>query len=202
MVPIFKKGSRAEHGNNRPVSLTSVTGKLLERLVKNEIDAHVESNNLLKDSQHGFRRGRSAQSNLIEFLNVKTGWRDEGKSSDFFYLYFSKAFDVVCHKRLLVKLEAIGIKGKVLKWIKDWLSGRKQRVVVDGNYSEWAAVISSVIQGSVLGGIFFDIFIDDIDDKVIAALLKKFADDMKVAKVIANIRDAQQMQENLDRICQ
>ena len=201
VIPIFKKGSRAEPGNYRPVSLTSVPGKLLERLVKNDIDAHVENNNLLKDSQHGFRRNRSTQTNLIEFGNVITGWADEGKCFDVFFLDFAKAFDVVCHKRLLVKLEAIGIRGKILNWIKDWISQRKQRVVVDGKSSDWVAVISSVIQGSVLGGILFDIFIDDIDDAVIEALLKKFADDTKLAKIIASIRDAQQMQENLNRIC-
>ena len=202
VVPIFKKGSRAEPGNYRPVSLTSVPGKLLERLVKNDIDAHIENNNLLKDSQHGFRRGRSTQSNLIEFGNVTTRWADEGKCYDVFYLDFAKAFDVVCHRRLLVKLEAIGINGKVLAWIADWLSRRKQRVVVDGNYSEWIAVISSVIQGSVLGGICFDIFIDDIDDAVIEALLKNFADDTKLAQLIASIADAERMQENLNRISQ
>ena len=201
VIPIFKKGSRTEPGNYRPVSLTSVTGKLLEWLVKNEIDAHVESNNLIKDTQHGFRRGRSTQTNLIEFLNVTTGWGDEGKCYDVIYLDFSKAFDVVCHKRLLEKLKAIGIQGKVINWIEDWLARRKQRVVVDGNYSDWIDVVSSVIQGSVLGGIFFDIFIDDIDDEVLEALLRKFVDDTKLAKIIASIGDAQQMQQTLDKIC-
>ena len=200
VVPIYKKGSKAEPGNYRPVSLTSVTGKLLERLVKNDIDAHIENNNLIKDSQHGFRRGRSTQTNLVEFLNVTTKWHDKGKCYDVFYLDFSKAFDVVCHKRLLVKLEAIGIGGKVIKWIKDWLARQKQRVVVDGNFSDWIAVNSSVIQGSALGGILFDIYIDDIDDAIIEALLKKFADDTKLAKVIKDVADAQQMQTNLDRI--
>ena len=155
------------------------------------IVAHIESNNLLKDSQHGFRRGRSTQSNLIEFGNVTTGWADEGK-----------CFDVVCHKQLVVKLEAFGIRGKVLKWIEDWLSHRKQRVVVDGQHSDWLSVISGVIQGSVPGGIFFDIFIDDIDKAVNEALVKKFANDTKIAQIIRNAADAKRMQENLDRICQ
>ena len=199
---IHKKGSRADPGNYRGVSLTSVLGKLLERLVKNEIDSHIEDNGLLKDSQHGFRRGRSTQTNLIEFLNETTKWHDEGKCFDVVYLDFSKAFDVVCHKRLMVKLEAIGVHGKVLKWIKDWISKRRQRVGIDGNYSEWAEVLSSVIQGSVLGGILFDIFIDDIDDVLIGILIKKFADDSKLAKMIKDAEDARSLQENLDKICQ
>ena len=148
------------------------------------------------------RRLWAARDTRAPESNVTTKWLDEGNPYDVLYLDFAKAFDVVCHKRLLVKLAAFGIHEKVLAWIKDWISRRKQRVVVDGNYSEWSEVINSVIQGSVLGGIFFNMFIDDIDDAVINAILKKFADDTKLAKVIANIADAQQMQENLNRISQ
>ena len=201
VTAIHKKGSRAEPGNYRGVSLTSVVGKLLERTVKHELDAHIENNGLIEDSQHGFRRGRSTATNLIEFLNVTTGWNDNGNCFDVIYLDFSKAFDVVCHKRLLVKLEAIGVGGNVIKWIQDWISKRRQRVVVDGKFSEWADVVSSVIQGSVLGGILFDIFVGDIDDAILIAIIKKFADDTKLAMRIKNAEDARQMQENLDRIC-
>ena len=101
-----------------------------------------------------------------------------------------------------MKLKAIGVGGKVIEWIKDWLSERKQRVVIEDNYSDWADVVSSVIQGSVLGGTFFNVFIDDIDDSVLGALLRKFADDTKLAMVIGSIEDAQRMQDNLDRICE
>ena len=197
---IHKKGSRSEPGNYRGVSLTSATGKLLERFVKNEIEAYVEENKLIKDSQHGFRRGRSTQTNLIEFLDTTTSWHDDGSCFDVFYLDFSKAFDVICHKRLMVNLEAIGIRGKLLKWIQDWISKRKQRVVIDGKYSEWVLVESSVIQGSVLGGILFNIFIDDIDDAIIAALPTKFAYNTKLAMIIKSIKDARRMQVNLDKM--
>ena len=131
-------------------------------------------------------------------MNVTTDWHDDGKCFDVIYLDFSKAFDVVCHKRLMVKLEAIGIGGKLIKWLKDWISRRRQRVVVDGNFSEWVEVVSSVIQGSVLGGILFDIYVGDIDEVVIMAMIKKFADDTKLAMVIKNLEDAHRMQANLD----
>ena len=193
ITAIHKKGSRAEPGNYRGVSLTSVIGKLLERIVKIEFDEHIENNKLIKDSQHGFRRGRSTQTNLIKFMNVTTGWHDNGKC-------FSKAFDVVCHKRLLVKLEAIGIGGKLIIWIKDWISGQRQRVVVEGTYSEWVEVLSSVIQVSVLGGIFFDIFVGHIDAVAIEALIQKFADNTKIAMLIESEEDGRKMQANLDRI--
>ena len=102
----------------------------------------------------------------------------------------------------MVKLEAIGIRGKLLQWIRDWISNRRQRVVVEGEFSEWASVDSSVIQGSVLGGTFFNIFIDDIDLAVIIAILLKFADDTKLAMVVENSDDAKQMQKNLDSLFQ
>ena len=95
---------------------------------------------------------------MIEFLDGCTKWLDEGRSFDILYLDFQRAFDKVCHKRLVKKLEAAGIGGKVLDWLKDWLRERRQCVRVEGELSDWEAVVSSVLQGSVLGGILFDIF--------------------------------------------
>ena len=182
VTAIHKKGSKADPGNYRGVSLTSVIGKLMERMIKEDIDNYVEKNRLLSDTQHGFRSGRSPQTNLIEFLNQTTKWHDDGKCFDVIYLDFSKAFDVICHKRLM--------------------SRRRQRVVVEGEFSDWTSVISSVLQGSVLGGILFNIFIEDIDLAIINALIKKFADDTKIARVVENLKDAEQMQSNLDSLCE
>ena len=108
---------------------------------------------------------------MIEFSNQITKWIDHGKKVDVLYLDFSKAFDTVCHERLLVKLKAAGIKGDLLAWLKDWLTDRRQRVKIEGHTSDWAAVLCSVLQGSVLGTILFNIFIDDIDEAVRGALI-------------------------------
>ena len=202
VTPIFKKGKKSEPGNYRPVSLTNVIGKMMERIVKKHLVNHIERNNLLSNSQHGFRTGRSVQTNLIEFFDVTTKWWDEGKSFDVLYLDFSKAFDKVCHARLVVKLQEFGVTGEVLEWLKDWLRGRKQRVRVEGEFSDWVDVISSVVQGSVLGGILFDLFIDDIDDETIQAFLRKFADDTKVAKLIESLKDAEEMQRMINRLAE
>ena len=202
VVPIFKKGRRSEPGNYRPVSLTVTVGKLLERIVKDQIVNHLETNNLISNSQHGFRSGRSPQTNLIEYLNTTTKWLDEGKSFDVLYLDFAKAFDVVSHGRLVLKLRMFGIEGRLLKWLEDWLAGRKQRVRVEGKYSDWEDVLSSVVQGSVLGGTLFDIFIDDIDVAAFLAWIWKFADDSKVAKLIANDKDGQEMQSIINNLAQ
>ena len=199
VTPLFKKGKKSDPGNYRPVSLTNVIGKTMERVVKEALTKYIETNNRFSDSQHGFRNGRSTQTNMIEYLNVTTKWLDEGKNFDVIYCDFAKAFDKVCHKRLLVKLKEAGVGGKVLKWLEDWLKGRKQRVKVENEWSEWIEVLSSVVQGSVLGGILFDIFIDDIDDAALEALVWKFADDTKAAMIIESEEDGRRMQTIVDQ---
>ena len=203
--PIFKKGKKSEPSNYRPVSLTSIFGKTLERIVKKNLVQHIETNNLLRDTQHGFRPGRSPETNLIDFFNTATKWMDEGESFDVLYLDFAKAFDVVDHERLMIKVEAIGIRGKLKEWIRDWLRDRRQRVKVDGCMSEWMAVVSSVVQGSVLGGTLFTIFIDDIDLAILDALitiLRKFADDTKIARLIRSREDAERFQQVINNLCE
>ena len=95
----------------------------------------------------------------------------------------------------MVKLKEAGVGDKVLNWIEDWLKGRKQRVRVEDELSEWIEVLSSVVQGSVLGGILFDIFIDDIDDAAMEALVWKFTDDTKASE-----DDCKRMQEIIDSL--
>ena len=95
------------------------------------------------------------------------------------YLDFQKAFDTVPHKRLIARLEEIGITGKLLNWIEKWLKGRKQRVVINGKASQWIEVNSGVPQGSILGPLLFIIFINGIDEGLMSDILK-FADDTKI----------------------
>ena len=200
VTPIFKKGKKSDPGNYRPVSLTCVIGKMMERLVKEAMTDHIETNGLISDEQHGFRAGRSAQTNLIEFTNETTKWLDEGKAFDILYLDFAKAFDKVHHEKLVKKLEMVGIDGKLKEWLTDWLRGRKQRVRVENAFSDWVDVLSSVVQGSVLGGILFDIFIDDIGKAVMDALIRMFADDTKIALKIEKEEDGRKMQQIIDNV--
>ena len=196
ITPIYKKGKRSDPGNYRPVNLTSNTCKLMEKVVKVELERHLE-NHVTGNSQHGFRRGRSPQTNLIEFMDQLTKWVDEGRSVDVVYFDFSKAFDKVCHKRLAVKLEAAGVQGKVKEWICEWLRGRRQKVVVEGAESGWEDVKSSVPQGTVLGGVLFNLYVNDIDVGI-ESFVRKFANDTKMARIVEEDDDALALQRDID----
>jgi hypothetical protein len=199
VTPLFKKGSKSETKNYRPVSLTSIPCKILESIIKDNIDKHLQKFCLINDSQHGFTSGRSCLTNLLDFYNHITSLSDQGNSVDIIYLDFAKAFDKVPHNRLIAKLEAYGIKDTVCNWIKAWLHNRKQRVVVNGISSEWRAVSSGVPQGSVLGPQLFNIYIDDFDDNL-KSKIAKFADDTKLGKSVNNNYDKQELQSDLLKV--
>ena len=137
VTPIYKKGCREDPGNYRPVSLTSVLGKVIEQIVLREITRHVRDNWGIRPSQHGFTKGRSSLTNLISFYDLVTCLVDEGKAVDVVYLDFSKTFDTVSHSILLQKLAVRGLDRYTLGWVRNWLEGQAQRVVVNGVKFSW-----------------------------------------------------------------
>ena len=199
IIPLFKKGSRNKSENYRPVSLTSVICKLLERLIKDHMVEFLVKHKLLNSSQHGFLKASSCLTNMLCFLEEITKWIDVGSPVDIIYLDFQKAFDKVPHQRLLLKLKAHGIGDSITDWIEQWLTDRRQRVVVDGEVSNWKSVLSGVPQGSVLGPILFLIYINDLDDSITSNVLK-FADDTKLFRKVNTDVDKQHLQNDLDRL--
>ena len=146
VTPIFKKGPRNQSSNYRAVSLTAVVCKLCESIVRDAVMDHLLANNLLSDCQHGFVPRRSCVTQLLVMLDMWTRILDDYGTIDTAYLDFCKAFDVVPHERLLRKMEGYGICGKIGGWIRDFLSGRRQRVLVNGSASTWAHVSSGIPQ--------------------------------------------------------
>ena len=128
MTPLFRKGGRQKAGNYRPVSLTSVIGKMLQSIIKEEIARHLDINCPIGKTQHGFMKGRPCLTNLVEFFEDVTSSVDNGKPVDVVYLDFQKAFDKVPHQRLLHKIKMHSVTGNVFAWIEDWLTNRKLRV--------------------------------------------------------------------------
>ena len=144
VTPIFKKGDRNDPANYRPISLTSQVCKVLESIVREKVIEHLNVNNLLSEEQHGFREGRSCLSNLLTTIEDWTSILDDRDCVDVAYLDFSKAFDLVSHKHLLLKLKNHGINGQIGNWIKAFLENRKQKVVIRGHKSDALDVLSGV----------------------------------------------------------
>nr|VZI03830.1 unnamed protein product [Spirometra erinaceieuropaei] len=199
ITPLFKSGSRASANNYRPVSLTSICCKIMEKIIKKALMQFLEQHHLLSDAQHGFRSGRSCLMNLLFTLERWTKARDEGSVVHAIYIDFKKAFDSVPHQRLLPKLRNAGIRGRLLAWIQSFLTGRSQRVQVGRQQSSEVSVVSGVPQGSVLGPTLFLVFINDcVKDLDCDTIL--FAGEIKLWKVIHNAADADHLQANLNRL--
>jgi hypothetical protein len=200
VTPIYKKGPRELSCNYRPVSLTSHICKVLESIIRDSLVDYLHRNNLIRDTQHGFVKKRSCLTNLLEFLEFVSSYIDRGFPVDVIYLDFQKAFDKVPHRRLMLKINSLGISGSIFKWIENWLQDREQKVVMLGSSSRWIKVKSGVPQGSVLGPLLFLIYINDIDE-VVASKILKFADDTKLYGVVANQQDIERLKNDLKNLC-
>ena len=197
--PIFKKGSKSAVNNYRPVSLTCILCKLMEKLVREVILNHLIENNIITQHQHGFVPGRSCTTQLLEALDDWTNIIDENGSIDIVYMDFQKAFDSVPHRRLIQKLEASGIGGNILKWVADFLHGRKQTVVINDKRSSERKVTSGIPQGSVLGPLLFVIYINDLP-RDLRTVAKIFADDTKLYTRSDTPNGAEDLQYDLDSL--
>ena len=186
VAPIFKKGSKLP---------TCISCKLFEHIVCKHILGHLEDHEILTDLQHGFRSGRSCETQLITtFHDIASAYNNKGSQIDIAVLDFSKAFDTVPHDGLLSKLKHYGIDDKIWLWISNFL---KQRVVVDGIQSDLVTVDSGVPQGTVLGPILFLLHINDLPS-VISSKVRLFAEDCLVYREIKNRQDQIALQKDLN----
>lgn len=199
VTPIFKKGSRLEPNNYRPVSLTSIVCKILEKFIRDIMMKHMVENNLLNEHQHGFIPNKSCTTNLLETLDYLTWNLWHRKPTDVIFLDFAKAFDTVPHSRLLLKMKGYGISEQVTNWIQAFLKNRMQRVVRGEFVSDWVEVASGVPQGSVIGPTLFILYVNDIPE-MLNGLAKLYADDTKLLADVSTDVDRANLQADLSRL--
>ena len=200
ITAIHKKGSKIVAGNYRPVSLTSVVCKVLETLIRDALVNYFQKNNLFSSRQFGFISGRSTVLQLLRVLDEWTTALDEGHCVDVVYCDFMKAFDKVSHTRVIDKLQYYGIRNPVLGWIKSFLRNRHQRVIINGETSDWKEVLSGVPQGSVLGPILFVIYINTLPEVATDSQIYLFADDTKIFKTIKINEDCEKLQQDINKM--
>ena len=202
ITPIHKKGNKTEAVNYRPVSLTSHLIKIFERVMRNHLVQYLEENSLLPDNQHGFRKNRSCLTQLIEHIDAVLKSLNDGNEVDVIYLDYSKAFDKVDHQILLAKLKMYGVTGKVYRWIESFLTNRKQAVVVDSKKTTFRDVKSGVPQSTVLGPVFFILYVIDMILEAKNSKALTFADDTKLMKIIVELLCSTLLQADLHSVTQ
>ena len=199
IASVYKKGSKSDPANYRPISLTCVCCKLMEHILDSQLMKHLTINSILTDYQHAFRQGRSCDTQLTATIHDLATNHNDRKTCDIAILDFSKAFDVVPHQKLLQKLHMYGIRNKNLTWIKSFLTFRHQRTLVNGKTSDWLPVLSGIPQGTVLGPHLFILFINDLTDTV-NSTARLFADDCILYQTISNPTEEKSFQNDLDNL--
>ena len=185
VCPVPKKGDLSIVSNYRPISLLNSECKVFERLVFKYLFNHLQHNNLLTSLKSGFIPGDSTVNQLTYLYNTFCQALDSGKEVRAVFCDISKAFDRVWHTGLLHKLQAAGVTGDALAWFKNYLSDRKQRVVLPSTVSNWTLLRAGVPQGSILGPLLFLLYINDIVTDI-GSHIRLFADDTSLFKIVDN----------------
>jgi len=198
IIPVHKGNSKHDIENYRPISLISNFAKIFDIIISKLLNPFAM--NILSQSQHGFIKGRSTNTNLITFTQFVSDALAQHLQVDVIYLDFMKAFDSVDHNVLLEKLSKYGFDNDTVQFFSSYLSNRKQYVSIKGHNSTHYSANSGVIQGSNLGPLLFNLFINDLTSVIQHSQCLLYADDVKLYKVIYNPYSCQELQSDIDSI--
>ena len=202
ITPIHKKDDKQKIINYRPISLLPICGKILEKIIFNQLYTYLTNNDLITKNQSGFRPGDSTTNQLLDLVDTIHKSFDTVPTMEVraVFLDISKAFDKVWHEGLLFKLKQNGVAGKLLDLFEDYLKNRKQRVVLNGSAAEYESIQSGVPQGSVLGPLLFLIYINDLEENI-KSQIRFFADDTMLFSVVQNpTSTANELNQDLETI--
>ncbi|CAH2109339.1 unnamed protein product [Euphydryas editha] len=198
VVPIHKSDAKDIVSNYRPIAILPALGKVFEGLIAPILQSYFKK--YVSDYQHGFTPARSTRTNLVTFVENIIEAVDSNKQVDAIYTDFSKAFDKVSHDVLIQKLHVYGFTDPFLKWLGSYLTNRYFYVVVNGYKSNIFRITSGVPQGSHLGPILFNIFINDLPECFSNSTAYLFADDLKIMRIVDSERDALLLQSDINEL--
>ena len=198
--PIHKKNDRQIKSNYRPISLLPLCGKILEKIIFDQVYAFLDQNRLISTKQSGFRPGDSCIYQLISITSDIYKNFEKHDETRAVFLDISKAFDKVWHDGLIFKLKSNGISGNLLQFLENYVSNRYQRVTLNGSESSWRSISAGVPQGSVLGPLLFLVYINDLTENI-KSQMRLFADDSSIFTPVKNVIDThEQLVKDLETV--
>lgn len=199
--PLFKQGDKQSVTNYRPIALTSTCCKLLEHVIHKHITVFLNTHSILSTAQHGFRRGFSTATQLVETVHDFAVGINDRKQTDVIFIDFAKAFDKISHIKLMIKLRAIVKNVKLCNWIQSYLTSRYQYVIFKNSPSKMVPVTSGVPQGSVLGPLLFLLYVNDIVDEH-ETKIRLYADDCLIYSTVDSLQDQINLNSKLNNVIQ